>query len=208
MNPSGSVTPLDSPSEQSKPAILRHLPDPPIADKFVPRRARLQIDLMLLAIEALEIGGSEVMLAAAKQLEIDEIIKNRVQLWRLRSTNPIRRAHARRPLRSIEAKALVAIACHLAKRLTVNIRELLLTYQKLNEKQLPWESNFRLSEYLGRFRAHFRSRMNPRRAMVAAYSSDHKLNALAMSLLSQLLLCTGTLGMSRWWSSLFDGEVE
>jgi hypothetical protein len=208
MNSSASVTPIDNSSARSQPLILESLADPHIADKSVPRRARLQIDLMLLALEALEVGGSEEMLRVAQQLELDEIIKNRVQLWRLRSTNPIRRAHARRPLKLEEAKALVAIACHLAKRLTVTNRELLLISQKLNEKQLPWESNFRLSEYLERFRAHFRSRMNSRRAMVAAYSTNDKLNALAMSLLSQLLFCTGTLGMSRWWSSLFDGEVE
>jgi hypothetical protein len=106
-----------------------------------------------------------------------------------------------------EAKALVAIACQLARRLTVTIRQLLLAYQQLNEKQLPPEQNFRVSEYLERFRAHFRSRMNPRRAIVIAYKSDEQLNALAMSLLSQLLLCTGTSGMQRFWISLFDGEV-
>ena len=148
------------------------------------------------------------MLAVAKQLELDEIIPNRVVLWRLRTTNPLRRSHTRRPLQLDEAKALVAIACQLARRLTVTIRQLLLAYQQLNEKQLPPEQNFRVSEYLERFRAHFRSRMNPRRAIVIAYKSDEQLNALAMSLLSQLLLCTGTSGMQRFWISLFDGEVE
>lgn len=199
--------PLTSPTAQSKPLILDSLPAPPISATACPRRARVQIDLMLLAIECLELGGSEVMLAVAKQLELDEIIPNRVVLWRLRTTNPLRRSHTRRPLQLDEAKALVAIACQLARRLTVTIRQLLLAYQQLNEKQLPPEQNFRVSEYLERFRAHFRSRMNPRRAIVIAYKSDEQLNALAMSLLSQLLLCTGTSGMQRFWISLFDGEV-
>jgi len=65
-----------------------------------------------------------------------------------------------------------------------------------------------LGEYLERFRVHFRSRMNPRRSTVVAYSSDDKLNALALDLLAKLLFCTGTAGMSRFWISLFDGEVE
>ncbi|HEY9691247.1 MAG TPA: DUF3038 domain-containing protein [Oculatellaceae cyanobacterium] len=174
----------------------------------MPRRAKVQIDLILLAIEALELGGSELMLAMVRDLQLQEIIKNRVVLWRLRSTNPLRKAHSRRNLTLDEAKALVVVACYIARRLTVVIRQFLLEYQQLNEKQLPVENNFRLSEYLERFRAHFRSRMNPRRTTVSDYRSDEKLNALAMSLLSQLLFCTGTSGMQRFWISLFDGEVE
>ncbi len=147
------------------------------------------------------------MLSASQELELQDIIENRVVLWRLRCTNPLRRSYTRRPLTTEEAKALVVIASHMARRMTVLIRELLRHYQQLTEKQVPLEHHFRLSEYLERFRAHFRSRMNPRRAKVAAYNSDEKLNELALSLLSELLFCTGTSGMQRFWTSLFDGEV-
>lgn len=207
MNVSVSVMPTNSPSAQSKPLILDSLVDPQLSDRLCPARTRRQIDLILLAIESLELGGSEAMLFTAKELELDYIIKNRVVLWRMRCTNPWRRSHTRRPLDFEEAKALVVIASHLARRMTVLIRQLLLAYQQLTEKQLPIEQHFRLSEYLERFRAHFRSRMNPRRSKVAAYNSDEKLNELALSLLSELLFCTGTSGMQRFWTSLFDGEV-
>jgi hypothetical protein len=45
-------------------------------------------------------------------------------------------------------------------------------YHQMSEKQIPLEQNLRLSNYLERFKAHFRSRMNPRRSGVVAYSSD------------------------------------
>ena len=208
MNASVSVIPLDSSAVGSQPVILDSLPNPPVEERDCPRRARLQIDLILLAIEALELGGSESILAAMQELELGEIIKNRVNLWRLRTTNPLRRSHSRRPLALVEAKALVAIASFLARRLTVRIRQLLLTYQQMNEKQIPLEQNLALSNYLERFRSHFKSRMNPRRSGVVAYNSPEKLNELALSLLAQLLFCTGTTGMQRFWISLFDGEVE
>lgn len=162
---------------------------------------------MLLAIEALELEGSEVILQTAKFLELDEIIKDRVTLWRLRNTNPLRRQNQRRPLSLTEAKALVIVGCYMARRLTVLIRQLLLAYQQLQEQQLSMEHHYRLNEYLDRFRAHFRSRMNPRRAAVAENYSDEKLNQLALNLLTELLFCTGTYGIQRFWFSLFDGEV-
>ncbi|NEP09875.1 MAG: DUF3038 domain-containing protein [Symploca sp. SIO2C1] len=208
MNQPVSLMLTNSPPAESKPMILDSLADPALSEQYCPPRTRQQIDLMLLAIESLELGGSEEMLLVAKELELQDIIKNRVVLWRLRCSNPWRRSYSRNPLELEQAKALVLISCHLARRMTVLIRQLLLADQQLNEKQIPLDNHFRLSEYLERFRAHFRSRMNPRRAKVATYSSsDEKLNELALLLLSKLLFCTGTSGMQRFWSSLFDGEV-
>ena len=195
--------PADSPA-----SILNTLPDISISSKGCSPRTQQQIDLLLLALEALELGASEQMLAMARQLGVDEIVKNRVNLWRLRCSNPWRRSYTRDYLSLNQAKALVIIAAYRAKDLMVIIRQLLVAQQQMQEKNLPLDNHFRLSEYLERFRAHFRSRMNIRRAKVSAYiASEEQLNELALSLLNKLLFCTGTRGMQRVWFSLFDGEV-
>ncbi|HBW56799.1 MAG TPA: hypothetical protein DEF27_02965 [Oscillatoriales bacterium UBA8482] len=193
---------------QSIPIILDSLPDLPFGEKGCPRRARLEIDLMLLAIEALYLGGAEYMLVVISELDLQTVIPNRVELWRLRSTNPLRRFSQRRTLSLLEAKALVVIISNLGRRLTARIRQLLMDYEALTQKQIPIERHLQLSNYLTQFRAHFRSRMNPRRALVMTYSSDEKLNELGIRLLEKLLFCTGTAGMQRFWISLFDGEVQ
>ncbi len=172
------------------------------------RRAKTQLDLMLLAIEALDLGGAEAMLASARELGLEEVIRGRVNLWLLRSSNPLRRFSQRQPMSQDEGKALVLITCFLAKRLTVLIRQLLLGYQQLNDQDLSFDHHFRLSDYLARFRSHFRARMNAKRSGVIAYSTDEKLNELAIELLTKLLFCTGTDGADRLWISLFDGEVS
>lgn len=187
--------------------VLDRLPDPPVKDGECPRRARQQLDLLLLAIEALDLSGSEAILYCARDLELTSVIGNRVNLWRLRATNPLRRAVQRRALSLAEAKALATIIVYLAKRLTVLIRQLLLACERLEEQGLSPEHHFRLADYLERFRSHFRARMNPRRSAVTVYSTDEALNALAINLLQQLLYCTATAGLERFWISLFDGEV-
>lgn len=199
--------PVDSPPRSSLPLILESLPTPELPSEGCPRRARTQIDLLLLAIEALDLGGSEAMLAVAQELGLEPVVKGRVNLWLLRSTNPMRRYSQRRPMTIEEAKAMVAIIGNLARRLTVLMRQLLTGYQQLQERGLSLEHHLRLADYLQRFRTHFRSRMNPRRAGVIAYSTDERLDELAIELLEQLLLCSGILGTQRLWSSLFDGEV-
>ena len=189
-------------------SILNTLPDISLPSKRCSPGTQQQIDLLLLALEALELGASEQMLAIARQLNVDSIIKNRVNFWRLRCSNPWRRSYTREDLTLNQAKALVIVAGYRAKDLMVNIRQLLLAEQQMREKNLPIDNHFRLSEYLERFRAHFRSRMNSRRAKVSAYiASEEQLNELALSLLNKLLFCTGTRGIQRVWFSLFDGEV-
>lgn len=208
MDVSVSITPVNNPTPRPLPMVLDSLPDPVIEGQICPRKTRVQIDLILLAIEALDLGGSEAILVLAEELDLKLIIKDRVNLWRMRSSNPMRKAHIRRPLTVMEAKALVIIACYIARRLTVVIRQLLNIHQQLTEKQIPLEQNIRLSNYLERFRTHFKSRMNLRRSGFMAMNSDEKINDLAISLLEQLLFCTGTSGLQRFWISLFDGEVE
>jgi hypothetical protein len=198
---------VDSPSAAPKPLILDALRDPPLSKALCPRRTQVDLDLLLLAIEALDIGGSQAILMAAQQLDLQSVVTGRVRLWLMRSTNPMRRYSQRRPLTLMEAKAMTVLVCHLAKRLTVLIRQLLLGYQQLSDRQLALEHHFRLADYLKRFRSHFRARMNPRRAGVIVYDTDEKLDALAVSLLQRLLFCTGTEGPRRLWVSLFDGEV-
>ncbi len=195
-------------SSPPAPLILKHLPDLKLPDNACPRRARLQIDLVLLAIEAIDLTSAEAALALAQELELEHLVGGRVHLWQLRSTNPLRRHVQRRAMTLQEAKALVVISCQLARRLTAPIRQLLMAHDQLQQKKLSLDHHFRLSDYLQRFRAHFRARMNHRRATVNAYLlSEEKMNYLAIHLLEQLLFCTGSAGMQRFWCSLFDGEL-
>ncbi len=208
MSDSSSVLSDVKSSELSKPVILSSLRDFDIPGKICPPHTQQQIDLILLALEALEVGGGEYMLGLAKQLELEDIIKNRVEFWRLRCTNFWRKSYNRDNLSLDQAKALVIIASYRAKQLTVLIRQLLTAEQQMRQRNFPLGTNFLLSEYLERFRAHFHGRMNPRRAKISVYlASESELDNLAISLLNKLLFCTGTKGMERFWVSLFDGEV-
>jgi len=198
---------VDSPPASSSPPILETLPSPNLPSQDCPRRVRMDLDLLILAIESLDVAGSEALLKVSEQLGLQPVIPGRVKLWLIRSTNPLRRQSQRDPLTIDQAKALTLVICFLAKRLTVLIRQLLLGYQQLQDQNLSAEHHFRLAEYLQRFRSLFRARMNPKRAGVIAYSTDDKLDELAIAMLTRLLFCTGTQGPQRLWSSLFDGEV-
>jgi Protein of unknown function (DUF3038) len=194
-------------AEPSDSLALTGLVDPDVPGQVCPRRTRIQLDWMLLALEAIDLNASENIIAGLQELQLQPVIKNRVHLWRLRNTNPLRRFSQRRSLSLDEGKALVVLACYLARHETGTIRQLLLAYEQLKSQNLSVDHHFRLAQYLERFRGHFLSRMNPNRTAIALYKSPEQTNELALNLLSQVLFCTGTAGMQRLWSSLFDGEV-
>ena len=189
-------------------SVLEHLPNISLSGRSCSPRIQQQLDLLLLAVEALELGASEKMLAAVNQLGLNKIIASRVVLWRLRCSNPWRRSYTRELLKADQAKTLLLLAALRAKELEPLIRHLLDADQLMRNKKLPIGNHFRLSNYLERFRAHFRSRMNARRTKIAQYiANDAELNSLALALLRKLLFLTGTKGQERVWLSLFDGEV-
>ncbi len=197
----------DSPTVQVDSYALTGLADPEIAGQVCPRRAQIQLDWMLLALEALDLNAQENTLIGLQDLQLQPMIKNRIHLWQLRNTNPLRRFSQRRPLTLAEGKALVALACYLARRQTGTIRQLLMAHSQLQTQGLTPDHHFRLAQYLERFRGHFLSRMNPNRVAITAYQSSQKLDELALRLLNQSLFCTGTAGVERLWASLFDGEI-
>lgn len=195
--------------EKSQPPILRELPDFSLPPTNGMMKIQQRLDLLLLALEALQLGGSEYMLATAKELGLESVIKNRISLWRLRCTNPWRKCYTRESLNLTQTKALVFITAESAKKFVIPLRQLLVAVQQMKDKNMPLETNFRLSEYFTRFKAHFFSRMNPLRAKVSVYlSQPDQLNELALSLLEELLFYTGVRGKERLWISLLDGEIK
>lgn len=196
-----------SPNSTATPFAIAGLVDPEVPGQVCPSRTRIQLDMLLLALEALDLDASETLLKGLRELQLQSVIKNRIQLWRLRNTNPLRRFKQRHSLSLDEGKALVALTCFMARRQTGSVRQLLMAYEQLQAQQLSVEHHFHLSQYLERFRGHFRSRMNPNRTAIAIYREDEQLNRLGMDLLSKILFCTGTSGTQRLWLSLFDGEV-
>ncbi|KAB1990007.1 DUF3038 domain-containing protein, partial [Haemophilus parainfluenzae] len=68
---------------------------------------KAQLDLVLLALEALVGIGSDAILAAAVSLEMSDVLSDRVNLWRLRQASPLRKGQGRKKLDIDEARVLV-----------------------------------------------------------------------------------------------------
>ncbi|MBD2037170.1 DUF3038 domain-containing protein [Phormidium sp. FACHB-592] len=174
---------------------LLNQPDPSQLDNI-----KAQLDLVLLALEALAGIGSEAMLQAANELKLESLVADRVALWRLRQASPLRKGQGgRKKLDVEEARALVLISCHLAKQQAEKIRRAVALLEQMAEQQREPHQTALLGDYLDTFNNTYQERMNDgdRVPPVA-------LNNLALKLLIDLLFYSAANGSRRLWLALMD----
>lgn len=161
---------------------------------------KAQLDLVLLALEALAGIGSEAMLQAAAQLNLESKVPDRVALWRLRQSNPLRKGEGgRKKLDVEEARSLVLIICYLAKQHQELIRRAVaLLEQVAANNDEPHKASL-LGDYLDAFTNTYQDRMEDDDKVSTA-----TLSQLALKLLIDLLFYSGSGGHRRLWLALLD----
>ena len=161
---------------------------------------KTQIDLVLLALESLAGIGSEAMLQAALALNLESKIPDRVTLWRLRQSNPLRKGEGgRKKLDIEEARSLVLIACFLAKQHQELIRRAIDLLEQAAQNDSEPHKTAMLGDYLDAFNNTYQERMEDARNI-----STDKLTQLALKLLVDLLFYSSPGGHRRLWLALLD----
>ncbi|MGB7445366.1 MAG: DUF3038 domain-containing protein [Coleofasciculaceae cyanobacterium] len=161
---------------------------------------KAQLDLVLMSLEALAGIGSEAMLQAADDLNLESMVTDRVGLWRLRQSNPLRKSSGgRKKLDVEEARALVLIICHLAKQHQELIRRAVALLEQMTEQNREPHRAALLGDYLDTFSNIYQERMEQGENI-----SSVKLTKLAFKLLIDLLFYSGPNGHRRLWLALLD----
>lgn len=172
---------------------LNSSPDPAQLDNI-----KTQLDLVLLALESLAGIGSEEILQAATQLNLESMVSDRVSLWRLRQSSPLRKGQGgRKKLDVEEARSLVLIICYLAKQYQELIRRAVALLEQLTaQNQKPYQAAL-LGDYIDTFSHRYQERMEN-----GDNSSPDILTHLALKLLIDLLFYSSPGGHRRLWLAL------
>ena len=174
---------------------LSQSPDPTQLDNI-----KAQLDLVLLSLEALAGISSEAMLQAATELNLESLVADRVALWRLRQSSPLRKGQGgRKKLDVEEARALVLISCHLASKHQELIRRAVSLLEQTTEQNREPHQTALLGDYLDAFTNTYQERMEE-----DDLTSPHSLTDLALKLLIDLLFYSAPSGSRRLWLALID----
>lgn len=161
---------------------------------------KTHLDLILLALEALIGIGSDAILKTARELGLESRIGDRVGLWRLRQSNPLRKSSGgRKKLDVEEARSLVLISCRLAQKHQELIRRAVALLEQMVQDDRPPHQAALLGDYLDNFCNAYQERMEENEM-----SSMTGLDRLALKLLIDLLFYSAANGHRRLWLALIQ----
>ena len=123
------------------------------------------------------------MLQAAEQLNLDSKVPDRVALWRLRMSNPLRKSEGgRKKLDVEEARSLVLIISHLARQHQDKIRRAVAQLEQVIANNDEPHKAALLGDYIDAFSNIYQERMEDDH-----HISTNLLSQLALKLLIGLL---------------------
>ncbi|WP_088894577.1 DUF3038 domain-containing protein [Leptolyngbya ohadii] len=175
---------------------LVDMPEPDQLDNI-----KAQLDLVLLALESLANIGSEEVLRVAAELNLSDVVADRVSLWRLRQSSPLRRGQGRKRLDVEEARSLVMIICRLANEHQELIRRAVALLEQLTEQNQPPHHAALLGDYIDTFSNAYQERMEDE-------ATPDDLTHLSLKLLIDLLFYSAPNGSRRLWMALLDRSAQ
>ena len=158
--------------------------------------ASRKLDFLILVIETLQINATDSLFLKAKNIGLSDVFTSRVQFWKIRCSNPLRKSYAFSSLSSEQIDSLVQLISSMAENLYPLIRQLLSSKESKTLNQERW---FLFSS---RLKSLINERMNVNRSYIASLLKDEK-HEFFRELLVILSLSCGKGGVSRLKASLY-----
>ena len=158
--------------------------------------ASKKLDFLILVIETLQINATASLLLKAKNIGLAEDFSNRVQFWKLRTSNPLRKSYGSMSLSTDQIDSLVELIAAMADNLYPLIRQLLSSKESKSLNKERW------FVFSSRLKSLIRERMNVQRSYITCLLNDES-NEFFRELLVILSLSCGPGGASRLKASMY-----
>ena len=162
----------------------------------IARDSALKLDFLILVIETLQINAMDSILDKASDLGLSDDYSNRVNLWKIRCLNPMRKSYTLGSLSNDQIESLVVLISSMSESLYPLIRQL------LSSKESESLNNERWNLFNIRLKLLIKERMNVKRAYIKSLLNQDKSNFFR-HLLVILSLSSGLGGISRLKASLY-----
>tara|TARA_Y100001968_G_scaffold330842_1_gene383747 strand:- start:1079 stop:1675 length:597 start_codon:yes stop_codon:yes gene_type:complete len=158
--------------------------------------ASKKLDFLILVIETLQINATDSLFVKAKNIGLSDYFSNRVDFWKIRCSNPMRKSYTFSTLSSNQIDSLVVLISSMSDSLYPVIRQL------LSSKESETLNKERWFLFSSRLKSLIRERMNMKRVYITSLLNDDK-NNFFRELLVILSLSSGKGGAERLRSSLY-----
>ena len=102
-----------------------------------------------MILETIDLNGIQSLYALSSRLNLNNVLPNKVAIWKLRNNNPLRKSYVTNNIKLEEFDALIRITVEMSKYLYPYTREILKSKEDIEENSVIWNDfNKRLIELI------------------------------------------------------------
>jgi hypothetical protein len=153
---------------------------------------------LLLILETIDLNGIQSLYALSNRLNLNDVLPNKVIIWKLRNNNPMRKSYVNNNIKLDELDALIKITVEMSKYLYPYIREILKSKEDLEKNAVIWNDfNKRLIDLI-------KERFNLDSMKVKKLLNETENDEIIIKSLLILSLCISNHGYQKLKNFLFD----
>ena len=152
----------------------------------------------MLALETIDLNGAESLYSLSDKLNLNEVIPNKVTIWKLRNNNPMRKSFNNINIRLEEFEALIRITTEMAKFLYPYIRQILQSRDEFIKNPNAW------NEFKNRYIELISERFNTNSMKVKRLLDPDFNDEIFIKIILTLSFCISEDGYLKLRSTLFN----
>jgi hypothetical protein len=136
--------------------------------------------------------------ALSNRLNLNDVLPNKITIWKLRNNNPLRKSHINNNIKLEEFDALIKITVELSKYLYPYIREIIQSKEDANKNSIIW------NDFNKRFIDLINERFNINSMRVKKLLNQTENDEIIIKSLLTLSLCISNEGYKKLKNFLFN----
>ena len=157
---------------------------------------------MLLILETIDLNGIQSYYALSNKLNLNQVLPNKVTIWKLRNNNPLRKSYVNNNIKLGEFEALIKITVEMSRYLYPHIREILQSKEDLKKNSVIW------NYFNKRFVELIKERFNIESMRVKKLLNQTENDEIVIKYLLTLSLCISNTGFQKLKNFLFDFHYD
>ena len=164
----------------------------------VSRQSIEKLDLLLLILETIDLNGIQSLYALSNRLNLNDVLPNKVTIWKLRNNNPLRKSYVNNNIKLDEFDALIKITVEMSKYLYPYIRKIFQSKEDLEKNSDVW------IDFKKRFIELIKERFNTDSMRVQKLLNQSENDEIIIKSLFTLSLCISNQGYQKLKNLLFN----
>ena len=157
----------------------------------ISRQSIEKLDFLLLILETIDLNGIQSLFALSNRLNLNNVLPNKVTIWKLRNSNPLRKSYVNNNIKANEFDALIKITVEMSTYLYPYIREILKSKEDFNENSVIW------NDFKKRFIELINERFNKDSMRVKKILNQNENDEIIIKSLLTLSLCISNQGYQK-----------